>query len=222
MIYILGSLKMQLKTVSLLLSVVGITLLYFLSTLSQPVVVELHEIPDFEDKQVTVEGIVKEHYTTSYGSQMITILGDNTTIVIFSEEQTDIEYGDKIQATGKVQRYNDDWEVVVGDKRLISIVQKWQNISMPLWQIAENPTKYEGLNVNVTGFVDAVYDDYFYLVDAEASHSIIAFYGSSDDITLYSGEKVNVAAQFNYDAEHARYKLELLDEMHGISLSLEG
>jgi len=42
-------------------------------------VIELSELPEYEDKQVTVEGIVAEHYITSYESQIIKIEGDNAT-----------------------------------------------------------------------------------------------------------------------------------------------
>ncbi len=212
---------MQLKHYSLLFSIAGILLLYFLSTLTQPIVIELSELSEYEDKQVTVEGIVAEHYITSYESQIIKIEGDNATAMVFVEGRSDIEYGDKIQVTGKVQKYKGDWEIVVGNERFVTILQKWQNISIPLWQIAENPVKYDGLNINVTGYIDAVYDAYFYLVDEEVIHSIIVFYNSFEHGSVYSGQKVDIAAQFRYDPEDLRYKLDVMDETHGITLSGE-
>lgn len=208
--------KIQLKYLSVIFSVAGITLLYFLSTLSQPVMIELCEIPEYEGKQVIVEGIVTEHHVTSYGSHIITLEDDNATTTVFVEEKTNVEYGDKIQATGKVQKYEGDWEIIVGNVRFVTIVQKWQNITIPLWQLAENPTKYDGLNVNVTGFIDAVYDTYFYLVDTEEEHSIIVFYARSGDNVFYPGQKVNVAATFTFDLEDFRYRLIVSEETHGI------
>ena len=212
---------MQLKHYSLLFSIVGIALLYFLSTLTQPIVIELSEISEYEDKQVTVEGIVTEHHITSYESQIIKIASNNATAIVFVEGTSDVEYGDKIQVTGKVQKYEGDWEIVVGNERFVAVLQKWQNITIPLWQIAENPVKYDGLNVNVTGYIDAVYDAYFYLVDTEGSYSVIVFYSSFEHDDIYSGQKVNVAAQFRYDGTDMRYKLEIFEETHGISLSTE-
>jgi len=212
---------MQLKHYSLLFAIAGIVILYFLSTLTQPIVIELSEIPEYEDKQVTVEGMVVEHYITSYESQIIKIEGDNATAMVFVEGKSDVEYGDKIQVTGKVQKYKGDWEIVVGNERFVTILQKWQNISIPLWQIAENPVKYDGLNINVTGYIDAVYDAYFYLVDEEATHSIIVFYNHFEHGSVYSGQKVDIAAQFRYDPEDLRYKLDVMDETHGITLSGE-
>lgn len=211
---------MQLKYFSLIFSIAGIILLYFLSTLTQPVLIEIHEIPEYEGKQVIVEGTVMEHHVTSYGSQIITIANDNATTTVFVEGKTDVEHGDKIQVTGKVQKYKGDWEIVVSNVRFVDIIQKWQNITFPLWQLAENPTKYVGLNVNVTGRIDTVYDAYFYLVDPEEKHSIIVFYNPSEyNTSFYPGQKVHVAARFAFDEEDFRYKLEASEEIHNISPS---
>jgi len=207
-----------LKYFSLLFAIVGISLLYVLSTLSQPIIIEIHEIPDYEGKQVIVEGKVIEYHTTTYGSQIITIKEDNATILIFVEGIVELEYGDKIQVTGTVQKYKDDWEIVINDERFILLLEKWQNVSFPLWQLAENPTKYDGLNVNVTGYVDVIYDSYFYLVDETEEHSLIVFCNPSGYDVSYPGQKVNVAAQFAFDEEKFQYKLTLCEEIHHISL----
>ena len=172
-------LKMELKYFVVILSVICIAILYFLSTLSQPITIELHEVPDYEGKQVIVEGTVTEHHVTTYGGHIINIKDmdnqSNFEIIVFVEEKTTVEYGDRIQATGKVQKYNDEWEVVVNDARFVKILQKWSNITFPLWQLAENPSKYIGINVNVTGTVDRDYDTYFYLVDSKEQHSIVVY-----------------------------------------------
>ena len=207
---------MQLKYFSLMFSIAGIAILYFLSLLSQPVMIELYELPEYEGKQVIVEGTVTEHYTTTYGSQIIIIENDNATATVFVEGEADVEYGDKIQATGKVQKYDGGWEIVVDDDRFVNIVEKWQNILFPLWQLAENPTKYIGLNVNVTGNIDSVYDASFCLVDTEEEYSIIVFCRPSEYDVLYPGQKVHVAGRFAFDEEEFRYKLVLCEETHGI------
>ncbi len=207
---------MNIKYLSIIFSVVGIIILYFLSTLSQPVLIDINKIPEYEGQQVIIEGIVTEYYTTGYGSQIITIENKNSTTTVFVEEKTEVEYGDKIQATGEVQKYGDGWEVVVKNLRFISIIEKWHNISIPLSQLAKNPTKYENLNVNVTGVIDSVYDKYFILADQNETHSILVFYKSSDDITFFPGQKANVIAKFYYDAENLRFKLIMENEAHSI------
>ena len=209
---------MKLKHFSIIFSIVGIACLYFLSTLSQPILIELKDVPKYEDKNVIVEGIVTEYYSTSFGSQIITIESDNASTIVFLEGKIDVEYGDKIQATGKVQKYKGDWEIVVDNVDFVKVIQKWHNISMPLWQLSSSPTKYEGLNVNVTGYVDTMYDAYFYLNDPEGSYSIIVFCNPSR-YNVHSGQKVNVAAKFSFNNEDFRYRLDINNESHGIFLA---
>ena len=209
---------MQLKYFSLLFSIAGISLLYVLSILSQPIIIDLHELSDYEGKQVIVEGRVTEHHITNYGSQIIAIKDDDATATIFIEGAIEIEYGDKIQATGTAQKYKEGWEIVVNNERFVILLEKWQNVSFPLWQLAENPTKYDGLNINVTGYVDVIYDSYFYLVDETEEHSLIVFCNTPEYAVHYPGQKVNVAAQFAFDEEKFQYKLTLCEEIHSISL----
>ena len=161
---------MELKYFVIIMSIVLILFLYALSTLSQPVLIELNQINEYEGKQVIVIGRVIEHYTTAYGNQIITIKGEGNEekiITIFVEDEVAIEYGDIIQATGKVQKYKDEWEIIVNNRKYITILQKWTLNHFPLWQLASDPDHYIGMNVNVTGFVERMYDSFFYLVDLD-------------------------------------------------------
>jgi len=208
---------MKLKYFSLLFSIIGILVLYFLSRLSQTPLIAIHEMPDYEGKRVTIEGVVTDYQVTKHGSQIITIKDNNATATVFVEGFTALEYGDKIQATGEVQKYKDDWELVINDNRLVKILEKWQNISFPLWQLAENPTKYLELNVNVTGYIESTSNAYFYLVDIEKKHSLIVFYKLSKNITIYPGQKVSASGKFTFDEENFRYQLEICEEKHSIT-----
>jgi hypothetical protein len=208
---------MKLKHLSLSFSVFGVLSLYLLSMLSQPSEISIAELPKYEGKLVTVEGLVTSYYITKYGSQLITIKENNATTTLFLEESTEVEYGDKIRATGEVQKFKDDWEIIVENVRDIELIRKWSNISFPLWQLAENPTKYLGLNVNVTGYIESISNGYFNLVDLEEKHSLIVFYNLSRNITLYPGQKVSVSGKFSFGSENFRYKLVLFDDNHCIT-----
>ena len=208
---------MKLKYFSLLFSVVGILLLYFLSRLSEPPLIEINEMPGYEGKQVIIEGIVADYQTTRHGSQIITIRNSNDTLTIFVEGKTDLDYGDTIQVTGEVQKYEDTWELVVNDCRSVNILEKWHNISLPLWQLAETPTKYLDLNVNVTGFIESISNAYFYLIDVESKHSLIVFYRLSRNFTLIPGQEISACGKFSFDEENFRYQLEIYDEKHKIT-----
>jgi hypothetical protein len=207
---------MRLKHYSLIFSIAGILVLYLLSKLAQLPIIELHELSDYEGKEVTIKGIVTEHYITRYGSQIINIEDQNASATIFVEKKTDVEYGDKVQVTGEVQKYRDEWSVVVNDNRFIKILKKWDNVSFPLWQLAENPSRYLNLNVNVTGFVEFVSNSNFYLVDIEKKHSLIIFYSLARNFTIYPGQKISALGRFSFDEENFRYKLDICDEKHAI------
>ena len=111
-------------------------LLYFLSRLSQPPLVDIHELPDYEGKKVIVVGTVTSYQTTKQGSQIIKIKENNASATIFVGGAIELEFGDKLQATGEVQKYRDTWEIIIDDIRLVEILEKWNNISFPLWQLA--------------------------------------------------------------------------------------
>ena len=209
---------MKLKYFALLFSIVGILILYFLSRLSQAPLIEIQEMPDYEGKQVIIEGLVTDYQITKHGSQIITIKDDNDTTTFFVEGELDVEYGDKIQATGEVQKYKDEWELVINDDRFVKILKKWQNISFPLWQLAKKPGKYLGLNVNVTGYIESISNAYFYLVDLEKNYSIIVFYKKSKNITIFPGQKVSVSGKFSFDEENFRYQLQIWEDKHSINL----
>ena len=213
---------MSLKKASLIFAIAGTLLLYFLSILSEPAIVTISDLSKFDGKKVTTEGIVSEYFTTKYASQMITIRGNNSTAVVFLEGTCEVEYGDKIRVTGEVQQYMNDWEIIVDNKKNLKIVEKWDNVSFPIWQLAQNPTKYLGLNVNVTGYIESIFDSYFYIVDIENKHSLVVFYDSYAGLSLYPGKKVCISAKFLFDEKNLRYKLELFEENHGIFLEMKG
>lgn len=207
---------MKLKHFSLFFSIAGILILYLISKLSQIPLIELNEMPDYEGKQVILEGIVYEFQYSKQGNQIIQIKECNDTAIVFIEGKSDIDHGDRIQAIGEVQKYGRDWELIVSNNCNIKILKKWQNSSIPLWQIAENPLKYLNLNVNVTGHIESISNAYFYIVDLEKKHSLIVFYALAKNISIIPGQKVNILGKFSFDKEKFRYQLEISDEQHDI------
>jgi hypothetical protein len=207
---------MKLKQLSLIFATTGTIFLYFLSILSKPVVIDLVEIPRYEGKKITTQGFVTEYFTTKYASQMITLKDENFSVIVYVEGTTDVEYGDRISVTGEIQKYKEDWEVMVGDKNNLQILQKWENISIPLWSLAQQPARYLGLNVNVTGFIDVVYNSFFNLVDLKTNISIPVYFEYYSGASIYSGKKVTIFAKFLFDENQLRYKLVLCDEKHGV------
>jgi hypothetical protein len=209
--------KLKLKHYSLIFSIVGIFVLYFVLKLSPPPIININEMPKYEGKQIIVEGLVLEHHRTKYGSQIIKIENKNTTTTIFVEGKTEVEFGDKIQVTGEVQKYEGEWEIVVNSINQLKIIEKWRNLPFPFWQLAESPSKYLGLEINISGYVDYISNSYFYLTDFEKKYSLIVFYQLGENITISPGQKISVFGQFLFDEENFRYKLELNKQTHSIT-----
>jgi DNA/RNA endonuclease YhcR with UshA esterase domain len=207
---------MKLKYFSLLFSFFGILFLYILSKISQPIFIEIAEMEKYDGREVTVRGIIKEYNVNRFGNQIITIFDKNQTAEIYIEGITDVEYGDKIQVTGTVEKYQKKIELVVSDTRQVKLLKKWQNITIPLRQIAQNPTKYIGLNVNVSGFVEFISNDNFYIVDLENKHSILVEYLNYRDVAIYPGQRINVFGKLIFDEKNFRYKLKVFEEIHSI------
>jgi hypothetical protein len=210
--------KLKLKHFSVIFSTAGILILYFISTLTQPITVEIQNISNYEGKQVTVEGCVTEYFETTQGSQIITIEENNYTLTIFLEGTTELDYGDIIKATGEVQKYGGEWELVVNDENFVKIIKKWKENTLFIWQLGSNPQKYKNLNVNITGYIDYVYDDYFYITDSDNKYSLVVSSGLGHNISLNMGQRVKVAGKFTFDETDFRYKITLLGSSHGIWL----
>jgi hypothetical protein len=207
---------MKLKQLSLIFAITGTLLLYFLSLLSKPVVIDLIEIPNYEGKKIITQGIVKEYFTTKYASQMITIKDENFSAIVYVEGTTDVEYGDKISVTGEIQKYKEDWEIMVSDKKNLQILEKWENISLPVRALSRQPLRYIDLNVNVTGVIDVIYNSFFNLVDLEANTVVPVYFDYYQGANISSGKKVVIFAKFLFDEQQLRYKLVLCDEKHGV------
>ena len=210
---------MKLKYLSLLVSVTGIILLYSLSLLAQPPLVELRNLSSYDGKQVIANGIVTKDFQTSYGSHMITIQDANASATVFLEEPTTVQYGDRIQVRGTVEQYKGEWELMVDSAQALSILDRWQNISIPLWQLAEHPTTYEGTHVIVHGYIDTIYDSYLYLTDKEGNHSIIVTFPANQYNASLAGSHVSIAARFLYNQKDMRYALSIsTDQDHEITI----
>lgn len=199
---------MELKHLVIVLSVAGTGFLYVLSLFSQPTVVSLDDVEDFEGKQVVVEGVVVSYRVTTFGGQQIVIQDRNESeleVIVYVEEETDVEYGDVIQATGVVQQYGGEWEVVVNTARGVVVVEKWQDTTYPLWQLAVKPQGFVGRNVKVSGFVDRVYDSFFYLMDSTSQYSVVVYFDMAQRQNFSGGEWVQVGGRFEYDDLSFRY-----------------
>jgi hypothetical protein len=210
---------MDFKYGVVLLSCICISFLYGLSILSHPAAIELSEMSNNDGKNVLIQGVVTDFSTTTYGNQIITlsdIQNTNTTITVFIEGTTLVNYGDTIQAEGTVQKYQGKPELVVNNPRCITLLKAWQNTTYPIRQLAEQPQKYVGFNVHVYGEVEKTYPDYFYLTDSETQYLIPVYSNSFTNVS--AGDEISLGARFIYDQTLLRYTFTLNEEQHFIKI----
>lgn len=204
-------LKLELKHFSIIIAIAGIAFLYILSTLSQPINIDLNKVPKYEGKKIITTGRVVDYYQTKHGTQIITIKEQNVTAKIYLEGRVKVEYGDLVQASGTVEKYNNEWEIVVNNEKQVDIIQKWQNNIIPVEQVAAHPQTYQGLNINITGFVDLIYENYFFLTGNQKNYQLMVFYKDYNS-TLQPGKKASVAGKLEYNQEQLRYCIETYDK----------
>lgn len=212
---------MKFKYIVIFLSILSLSILYGVSQLSQPEPVSLSTLSSYEGQQVIVQGVVTTYRSTTFGSQLITLRdADNefvTAVLYLEEGDVFIEFGDVIEAIGQVQRYKDQWEVVIRNPQLITVIQKWNNASFPLWQLAEHPTRYLGSNINITGFITKKQQSTFVLSDQTETYALEVTCSAAESTLLSNGDAVAVAGRFIYEPCTLRFHLQITEPNHRIT-----
>lgn len=210
---------MKFKQLIILIAISSLLLLYGVSLISQPTQVELSSLSDYNGQQVVVQGIVTMYRTTTFGSQLITIRGDDIkegTAVIYIDGEVPVEYGDKIQAVGQVQRYKNQWEITVANPQRITILQTWRNQTIPLRQLAENPQRYLNTNVNVTGILSQKQSSSFQLTEQGQLYSLAVRCPPSALASVSENDTIAILGRFVYDPCFFHFILEITGNTHAI------
>jgi len=207
---------MNIKHLSIISSIAGILILYTLSLYAQIPIIPLSDISEYDGQIITTNGAVTEYHSTIYGNQLITIKQGNNSAILFLESPIDVQQGDKINATGRIQQYEDEWEIIIEEQELVTIEQSWENNTLTLQEIAENPINFLNQNLNVTAYVDIIYDEYFQLIDETYQYQCIVEKPYIKNLTLYTGQPINLNAYLTYDNTQMRYLFEFKNENHTI------
>lgn len=191
------------KRFVILFAVIGIIVLYLVSVASQPEGIALKDVKNKEGENVVVEGVVADKYQTKNGNTIMEIRDDNTNISVFHEGYVDAEIGDEIRVTGLVQKYKDEYEIVASE---IEILKKWDKNYIELKQLKSNPEKYEGVNINVTGFTISIKHNEFYLSDNISKIKVVITKSTS---LPPENQKIFVKGKMRYDENMFEYFIEL-------------
>jgi len=190
----------------------SILFLYFLATLSEPIEIDINEIENFEGKRVIVKGIVI-HKEEMQSSEVLLIKNGNNTLHIFSPFSSNTHYGDEIEVMGKVEKYKGQWEVIAEE---IRTTKKWDEESIPLWELSEYAAEYNGRNVNVTGYVEKICSAYLIITDEKGDYKLKVFYPPDYNISVKKYAHVCIKAFFVYDETSFSFSLHIENEEHGI------
>jgi len=104
--------------ISLVIAFVGIIGLYFFTSLSENII-DIRDMPENIGERVTVKGTVDKYYTSKDGHVFFDLHDSSgiAKIVVFRNSNIEAAYnlqdGEKIIVTGKVQEYKNNLEIIV-------------------------------------------------------------------------------------------------------------
>lgn len=215
--------NMRFGVFAVIFSTCGVVVLYLLSALSNPVKIDLKDLHRYEGREVIVEGRVIEKYITKTDCLVLRIRENNYTATIFiGSFSGNIEIGDEIQAIGKVQRYREEYEVVVINEKDLKVLKHWRSEFMRLSDVATMPEKYLDTNVNLLCYIKSVYrsenETTIYVTDdiSNENHSLKVTIKRDIDLSLHRFDYINVRGRFVYDEYTLRYQIVVEDEEHSI------
>ena len=102
--------------ISLIISILGILILFFIADTSKIKEVDVKELEDYKDKTVKIKGVVEQVTKTESATFLKVKQPSLVTVVVF--EPLDITSGNYVEVTGKVDEYNDEYEILA-DKVLV-------------------------------------------------------------------------------------------------------
>lgn len=141
---------------AVLFAVVGIIVLYSISSLSEPEHIRLDEIPDHVGEDVVVQGVVIDHETTVRGDAELLIYGDTTTLeVVVEDYDKNIEINRMIKLQGEVREFRDQYELVAVTDSSIEVIGEYETELVLLADMGEYLNQY----ISIEG---VIVDEYIY------------------------------------------------------------
>jgi len=96
--------------ISLVISLIGVLLLYFMSESIEIDNVELMHIEDYKDETVKLNGVIEEITTTESATFLKVKQYEIIDVVVF--DYINLSSGDYVEVTGIVDEYNDGYEIL--------------------------------------------------------------------------------------------------------------
>jgi len=196
---------MKFKYIVLTASLLTTTLLYLLTTLTQPPTITLQDAPHYDGQTITTTGTITTIHTTTNQATQLTLTDPTTTatLLLYTTQPTTLTYGDTIQATGTIQHYQNTWEL---DATTLTLINHNITTLTPLRQLATDPHHYQDTTITTTGIVTTTTQTTFTLKDPDSPTTIIV-HGATTQPT--KGTHILLHASLLYDPDTFRYTLQL-------------
>ncbi len=128
---------------AIIFAVVGIIVLYFISTLSVPPEIQLDEVGGYVGEDVIVKGIVIDYELTVRNDAKLIIYGDNTTLKVKLEDcHKQIDINDRIKLQGEVREFRGQYELVAVTDNSVEILDYYNVELVPLNELANYVNQY--------------------------------------------------------------------------------
>ncbi|MFA5772558.1 MAG: OB-fold nucleic acid binding domain-containing protein [Thermoplasmata archaeon] len=207
--------KIKFEHWMIVFSIAGILALYVLSLNSQPIDVPLNEIANYDGREISVRGAVTFKQPTKTG-MIFDISENNYTIMVYVGEcNKEIEIGDYVKVTGRVQKYNDKYEIMALNDDKITVLICANNTIGVIQNLVEDPLTHLNNTVNIFGFVEYEPLSYnnkttFFLTDdaLDGKYSIKVASGLNDSI--HKGDSIVLTGTFRYDGQNSRYYVQCI------------
>jgi hypothetical protein len=198
----------------IILSLLGVCILYGISSVIEPPYVPLDEVGAHESAFVRTSGVISDFFVTGSGNVLMRIMGNQTELLIFissadnSENLLNLSYGDEIEVEGRVSVYQGEYELLADENAVKKMVYK-RNISF-ISQIALRPEHYKGRRIRVAGYVKDVNKRVFHLCDEKGNSCMIVNANEIPISKLQDGTKIVAEGLFYYEPQNMRYELNLI------------
>ncbi|PKK86536.1 MAG: hypothetical protein CVT48_00635 [Thermoplasmata archaeon HGW-Thermoplasmata-1] len=187
-----------------------IGILYVLSLFSHPAYIGIGEVGDYEGRTVVVNGMLTGMVPLESGAGILSVRDTNDSslrITLFVQKMPGhLSYGDLLSATGKVERYENEWEIIVDSASDIIVTGNSGDNFTKLWQLSQDPARFSGIMVNVPAELYNPHSTYFYLKDGGFKLKVLCPADFAGNFT--SGESIAVAGIFSYDPDNLAYYLD--------------
>jgi hypothetical protein len=156
------------------------------------------------NRYVEVEGVVIDTRITDYGNQLIRVKNGSNSVVLFLQAaKPDVGRGNVIRAKGKVQKYQNEWEIYVLKKSDLILLESDGFLEIP--ELGFSPQRFEGMRVRVRGIAGNIHSSYFYLEGPERDFRLKVVASLPESIG--KGEEIVVDGIFEWNPEVFSYSL---------------